>query len=1085
MTFLNLLKRNLIFYWKRNLAIAFGVAVCSAVIIGALMVGDSIKYNLNKIVSLRLGAITHSITAGDRFFTEDLAFRFEQQIHSPVAPLLLLDGIAINNNEDNKRVNKIQIVGTDSSFDKTVKAVTQFGTLTDDEVIISSNLADRLNLKQGDEILLRIKRASLIPVNTPFVSEKNATVPIRLKVKSIAKNDQMGRFHLRITQTAPYNAFVSLKLLNRVMHLKQRANALVFENAQQLDDDKLEEALQKSWSLADLNLTLKNLPASSELQIASERVFIEPDIINGLSALSYKQQKVLSYFVNSFHSAKGETPYSFISSLPDSLLKRDEIVINKWMADDLHVKVGDTTAIQYFVIGPLHQLTVHSATFRIKDIVEISGKYADRALIPNIPGLTDAGDCKDWNTGVPIDLKKIRKKDEDYWNKWKGTPKAYIASSKAIELWKNDMGTYTAMRLQTIDSSVIKQKLLQSISPKALNFIITPLKASSIVAANNGVDFSELFSSLSFFILISGVILIILLYRLNLEYRETEIKTMNALGITFRSIRNLILYEGLCIAIVGTLFGIILARLYTSLVFIALNGVWNGAVHTELSSVSLNIGSIGTGVSISIIVVFFTLLFTTTKFINKLNNHKEIKKREAKSVFWKKAGCYIAIISGLIALILIITQIIHLKQINPALFFIAGGLMLCSLLLLTNILFNHFQNKKSSNPNAINLSIKSAIRNKRRSLIVVTLFAIGTFIVLSTGLNRQDLFVKPFDKSNGTGGFQYYAEITTPITKDLNNPTIRNDFGISESSRFIQISKHDGDDASCLNLNRIKNPPILGVPSKSFLNRFSFTSLASSISPNQSWLVLNQKLPHGRIPAVADETVIKWGLGLSLGDTLAYTNDHGKKIVIQLVAGLANSIFQGNILISDSSFYANYPSNSGSSILLVENNKTEEPGSVQDELKEALRDYGIEINTALDRLSAFNAVENTYLSIFLVMGAFGLLLGTVGLGVVLVRSILERKKEIALMKAIGLSDKLITNIFKNEYFILLLFGILIGALTSFVAILPTILNPNSSLSFLSFSTIIFLLLANGSFWILFLTHRFFKTVKMNNTLRND
>src|ERR1035437_900626 len=284
MTFLKLLKRNLVFYWKRNLAIAFGVAVCSAVIIGALMVGDSIKYNLNKIVSLRLGAITHSITAGDRFFTEDFAHHYEQQIKSPVAPLLLLDGIAINN-EGNKRVNKIQIIGTDASFDKTVKASTQFGILTDDEVVISSNLADRLNLKQGDELLLRIKRASLIPINTPFVSEKNATIPIRLKVKSIAANDQMGRFHLRITQTAPYNAFVSLKLLNRVMHLKHRANALVFENTQQLDDKKLEEALQRSWSLADLNLTLKNLPTNSGFQIASDRVFIEPEVINGLSAL--------------------------------------------------------------------------------------------------------------------------------------------------------------------------------------------------------------------------------------------------------------------------------------------------------------------------------------------------------------------------------------------------------------------------------------------------------------------------------------------------------------------------------------------------------------------------------------------------------------------------------------------------------------------------------------------------------------------------------------------------------------------------------------------------------------------------------
>ncbi len=1086
MTFFHLLKRNLFFYWKRNLAIAFGVAVCSAVIIGALMVGDSVKYNLNKIVTLRLGAITHSVTAGDRFFTEDLAHRFEKNIQSPVAPLLLLDGIAINN-EGDKRVNKIQVIGADTNFDKAVKVPTKFGSISDNEVIISENLAERLNAKPGDEILLRVKRASLIPVNTPFASEKNATIPIRLIIKDIAKNDQMGRFHLHITQTAPYNAFVSLKLVNRLMRLNHHANALVFENQHQLDDQQLSDALKKSWSLEDLNLSLKNLPLNGGLQIASDRVFIEPDVINGLSGLPYIQQKILTYFVNSYHTEKGETPYSFISSLPDSLLNKDEIIINRWLADDLHAKIGDTTSIQYFLIGPLHQLTVHRSTFKIKEIVEISGKYADKALIPNIPGLTDAGDCKDWNTGVPIDLKKIRKKDEDYWNKWKGTPKAYIASSKAIELWKNDLGTYTSMRIYTnpSDSIAIKHDLLKSISPSALNFIITPLKASSITAANNGVDFGQLFSGLSFFILISGIILIILLYRLNLEYRESEIKTMNALGISFQKIRKLILLEGLSIAIVGTILGILLARIYTSLVFIALNSVWNGAVQTELSSVSFNPVSIGIGVSISILVVFFTLLFTTTNFINKLNSHKEKKKRENTSVIWKKISFSTAIISGIVALALIITQIAIMKQVNATIFFIAGGLLLLSLLLFTDRLFDQFRERKTGNPDAFTLSIKSAIRNKRRSLIIIILFSIGTFIVLATGLNRQDLLQNENARTNGAGGFQYYAELTTPFTKNINIPSIKNDLEISEATHFIQLSKHDGDDASCLNLNRIKNPPILGVEPKAFLGRFSFVSSASSIPANLSWAVLNQKLPNGRIPAIADETVIKWSLGLSLGDTMVYTNDHGKKIVLQLIAGLANSIFQGNILISDSNFYANFPSNSGSSVLLVETNTTKDKGTIKDELKEGFRDYGIEINTAIARLAEFNAVENTYLSIFLVMGAFGLLLGTVGLGVVLVRSILERQKEIALMKAVGLSDKLIANVFKNEYFILLLFGIFIGAITSFVVILPTILNPNTSLSFLSFAIIIILLLANGSFWILFLTHRFLKTVKMSNTLRND
>ena len=52
-----------------------------------------------------------------------------------------------------------------------------------------------------------------------------------------------------------------------------------------------------------------------------------------------------------------------------------------------------------------------------------------------------------------------------------------------------------------------------------------------------------------------------------------------------------------------------------------------------------------------------------------------------------------------------------------------------------------------------------------------------------------------------------------------------------------------------------------------------------------------------------------------------------------------------------------------------------------------------------DRIAAFHRVENTYLSTFQSLGALGLLLGTAGLAAVLLRNVLERRRELALLRA--------------------------------------------------------------------------------------
>ena len=64
-------------------------------------------------------------------------------------------------------------------------------------------------------------------------------------------------------------------------------------------------------------------------------------------------------------------------------------------------------------------------------------------------------------------------------------------------------------------------------------------------------------------------------------------------------------------------------------------------------------------------------------------------------------------------------------------------------------------------------------------------------------------------------------------------------------------------------------------------------------------------------------------------------------------------------------------------------------------------DLGADAVLDRERLAEFHRVENTYLSTFQTLGGLGLLLGTVGLAAVLLRNVLERRRELALLGAVG------------------------------------------------------------------------------------
>ena len=119
------------------------------------------------------------------------------------------------------------------------------------------------------------------------------------------------------------------------------------------------------------------------------------------------------------------------------------------------------------------------------------------------------------------------------------------------------------------------------------------------------------------------------------------------------------------------------------------------------------------------------------------------------------------------------------------------------------------------------------------------------------------------------------------------------------------------------------------------------------------------------------------------------------------------------------------------------------------------------------------------------MGALGLLLGTVGMSVVLFRSILERKQEIALLRAVGFGRKDIRELVVREYMGLLAVGTGIGFICAVIATLPSLLNPNTDASIATIAVLLLVLLANGWIWTFMITSGALRNTAFYQTLRND
>jgi putative ABC transport system permease protein len=1064
MTTYKLILRTLRQYPWSGLATAAGIAIATSIICGALIIGDSLSKSLEQIVNYRLGETTHTCTAGERVFTQQLAYRLSESETIDAAPVLKSEAI-VSVQETGARVNKVNIWGVDSSFMRVIGGDPMSLTDYNGGIVVSENLAARLKVDTGEFVLMRIRTVNPIPANTPFVSEEGQTVTQRVAIAGIIQKEAFGQFNLQSSQTAPYNIFVDLGWLNQVMDLNDRANMIVVNTSDDLAE--IQQQLKQNIEIGDLGLNLARRDSSNDWKLTAERVFLDDAVSETVKELFPSSVPYLTYFANSLLHDGLETPYSFVTATSgmEQIKDHRDMVVNQWLADDLGMTVGDSVVMRYFVVGPLRELEEKEEWFRVADIISMEQSMGDSILMPHLPGLSDAGSCRDWDTGIPIDLDKIRQKDEDYWDTYRGTPKAYISLEKGMQLWQNRFGNLTTVifPIELYDRQQILQQLTTQIDPFRLEFQVNPVREQGLQSARGGVDFGQLFAGLGIFIIVSGLLLTALLLQYSLQRRQNQIRLFASLGFSQKLIRRIIMAEASLIIFVGAVIGMVVSLGYTRLVFAGLNRIWYDIVRTDVLQMHFGVANIIIGLVASIILGLVVIYFGTGKIIRttiskETGTDKRIQKGRIVGVLgWATA------ISSVVFLIALIYILFLASGSVLFLWLTAGIVLLITLLMGLYYRLLISQRAGSGKLTFFLLSWKNLTRNPARSFTIITLLALGSFVIVVTAANQKDMAIDPTDITGGTGGFAFIAETTVPILRNLNEPETHYDFGLPDSVDFVQFMTTYDDDASCHNLNRVANPRLIATQTDQLTNRFSFIATHPLLDSENPWGSLNQEY-DGFIPAIADQSVIQWGLGKKVGDTLYYINAKGEEIRVLLIGGLANSVLQGNVVIAQEQLLANFPATGGASVFLIDyggNNAS----SLENELQFIFREYGWEMLSTPDKLAGFNSVENTYLQIFFLLGALGMLLGTIGLAVVIARSMLERSNETAMFRAMGYPGKTILRIYFTENSFLFLVGLITGTLSGLIATMPSYLAGSQNVNPGFLIGVLVVLILNGFFWI--------------------
>ena len=634
----HLLLRNLRYFYGVNIAVIAGMAVATAVLTGALMVGDSVRGSLADLAIRRLGPVDYALIS-TRFFEQSLAGRLNIE---GVTPAIIIRGGAVNDSASGAtkpRTADVQIAAIGGTPQVHAPADASGLPVPRGACVLNSNLAQGLAVTQpGSTVVFSVPTQSDAPREAALAKRGRNDVlnQLRASVQSIAAGeDFVAMFSPNASQRVSRNAWTNLDDLQDAIEQNGRVNVMLAHEKEPKTNAedavrKLNTQLGKVIRLEDYGLSIKPV-GNSEASVFARDTYIAPPVLdaarNAAAALHIRLRETSVNLVNSLTNlSKDSTSQKVIhyavgagiSSLDEGTLGETEIAINQWTAEQLGARVGDQLRIDFSLRLPggdladaSKALPAEKLIFTVKYVLPMTGLGAESKLPPNYKGLTDAESVADWDPpeGLKIDKKLVTKADEDYWHQFHAAPKLYLSFETARKLWGGVYGDVTGLRVPAAESDQFAQKLLSELKPESMGMVFRPIKAEQLSASGGGTDFAMFFLMFSFFLIVAAALLVAMLFRLNVEGRARQLGLMSAVGFSPAALRRLSLTEGMLLAIVGGVIGLAGAIGYTWLIMLGLRTWWVGAVGTTSMTLHVVPLTLVYGFAGSLIVAFCAILW--------------------------------------------------------------------------------------------------------------------------------------------------------------------------------------------------------------------------------------------------------------------------------------------------------------------------------------------------------------------------------------------------------------------------------------------------------------------------------------------
>ena len=1068
------------------------------------------RASLRSLALERLGTVDTVITSPG-FFRETFAARLTESLplkesFEDVIPIIAIEGF-VTHQSSGRRSSSVQIYGVDDRFWSFHGLSGLLETPGRNRVLVSQGLAQELGTEIDDALLVRVERPSAVPISSLHGRREDVGRTLRVSVSEILPSERLGEFSFRPQQGLSRAVFVSMERLQRELDQYGRANTVLLRaiGTQSMDElstaNRLiaaEGAVREFATLEDIGLRVVELTDLDALSIEAEAGLIHENTAAAVSTVAGRfglvEQPIMTYLANKLQFKERAVPYSLVTAINLSDVSAEDlgdlpenvspVIINDWVAEDLEVRQGDRIGIEYFVWEDEGRLTTLETTVQVVTVVPMEGLASDPRLAPDFPGITEADDVTEWDPPFAIDLGLIRPKDEAYWDDYRTTPKAFIPLETGQQLWGSRWGQLTSIRLledqhQSLpDPRQFASQLLTELDPLTMGFVVYPARALALEASSGVTDFGLYFIYFSFFLVVSALLLASLFFRLGIEQRLKEVGLLKAAGFSASDIGKLFRTEAFVLSFIGSLVGVGGAVLYGKMVMFGLSTWWVDAVGTtrlvlHLSQFELGVGAVG-GVLAALGTIAWTLRSISPASPRSLLSGSladvslASKQNDVMPSRWHLSSRTLFLALFLLGLIFIFLASVDL--LDQTVGFFSGGLcLLCAMLTFSWMWLTGRPQRHTSGPWSVSqLGFRNMAYRPGRSVLCIALIASAAFIIVAVDAFRRDTVGSVSDRQSGTGGYTLLADTLLPISHDLSVADGREALNIADlyetSGPLAEVTLsrfklRPGEDASCLNLYQAKDPRIL-APTESFMHEGRFVFGKTIEKTENPWLLLNLNFEDGAIPAIADKTSLAYALHLSVGDDFIINRDTDNPLRLRIVAELADSIFQRELMISVSNFDKVFPDYDGYRFFLIDA-VPDQMAEVSAAFEDRLVDYGFDVMSTAEQLAAFHRVENTDLSTFQTLGALGLILGTFGLGTVLLRNVLERRRELGLLRAIGFNGGYLALLVLSENAFLLFAGVFAGTLSAVVAIAPVLIERGGGLPLLSLAILLLVVVGSG------------------------